>query len=1062
MPLSVPPFFRFRALLPRLAATLLLVLAPPLSAQEFGDHHPELEWQTIETDNFLIHYHQGTFRTANHVAEIAEEVHPHLTSLYGHTPDTKVEFVIKDTDDYANGGAYFYDNKVEIWAENLDYVLRGTHVWLRDVVTHEYAHIISLQKALKFGRRIPAGWLQVFGYEEERRPDVVRGFPDVLVSYPISGIVVPVWFAEGVCQYQIPPARFDYRDSHREMILRDRIATGNMLSLAEMGTFGKTSIGNESAYNLGFDFVRWLSETYGDTVVADLADAAGHPLALNFNRAFQKATGQDGETNYRRWVESLEARYEPQLATIRANLRTGDPVVGEGIGTMYPAVSRDGRFLAYLTTDDAPYLSRTKLVIKDLEAGTEKRLQGIFTRTMSWSPDGRYLVFARLTRVPDTGSMYNDLYLYDREKDREVRLTHTLRARHPDWSPDGNRLAFIIEQDGLTHLTTLDLGDSLEILFEDGPDMTTRGFHLEEQRIVADGDAVHLRTVKFRGDSLRQLTRFLDGRQIFHPRWSPDGRSIVFDTADRFGRDIARIPAEGGEMEMLLSGRHDERYPVFHPVTGELWYSSDETGIFNIYRMNLETGERTAVTNVIGGAFMPAPTPDGGLYYSQYIEQGYKLYHLADAAPVQPAAMAYIDDYGASIPDVPPLRVVDDPQPSEAYTNRFSSVSFMRRLLIDYGTVKPGFYVYQNEMLNKMSFFGGGDINLDKDYSLFGIFEYNLFKPRFFIELYNQSANIEDRIEIPGVAVQPSVDVSFNLFQGDIGMSGTSWFFKLPLQYRLAYTYSLYRAKLGITSYRDPASNQLVVFSPLRYSYLRGHGASLLLRHQVGERDLDSDINPRNGRYVSLKYTREWTKFLDDFATDRAVGIEIYKQYNFGRLEANWEEFLRVPGTQYHGLNLRLQAGWVDAEVDSFFHFFGGGLIGLKGYPFYSIEGTKMAIGTVGYRFPLLRNINRRIANVYFSKLYLGAYYQYGNAWTEDEVDFNDFLSNVGVQLRLDTFSWYFFPTRIFLEAAYPLEEQFNSSVQYQQEWKYYVGFLFDFDLRLEHRPLRYAGSRIR
>ncbi len=208
---------------------LMLTEGPWIAHAQPGEsNHPELYWQTIETEHFQIHYHQGTERTANVVARIAEEIYPHITGLYQYQPPQKVHIIIRDTDDFSNGAAYFFDNKIEIWAENLDYVLRGTHNWLRDVVTHEFTHIVSIQKALRFGRKIPAGWFQVFGYEEVRRPDVVRGFPDVLVSYPISGVNIPGWFAEGVAQFQSPSKRYDYRDSHREMILRDRAMTGKL------------------------------------------------------------------------------------------------------------------------------------------------------------------------------------------------------------------------------------------------------------------------------------------------------------------------------------------------------------------------------------------------------------------------------------------------------------------------------------------------------------------------------------------------------------------------------------------------------------------------------------------------------------------------------------------------------------------------------------------------------------------------------------------------------------------------------------------------------------------
>ena len=108
---------------------------------------------------------------------VAEEVHGPLTALYDHEPDLPVHFIIRDTDDYANGAAYFFDNKVEIWATNLDFGYRGTSQWIRNVVTHEYAHIVSIQAAMKMSRRVPAIYFQLISFEREKRPDVLQGYP---------------------------------------------------------------------------------------------------------------------------------------------------------------------------------------------------------------------------------------------------------------------------------------------------------------------------------------------------------------------------------------------------------------------------------------------------------------------------------------------------------------------------------------------------------------------------------------------------------------------------------------------------------------------------------------------------------------------------------------------------------------------------------------------------------------------------------------------------------------------------------------------------------------------
>jgi Tol biopolymer transport system component len=42
-----------------------------------------------------------------------------------------------------------------------------------------------------------------------------------------------------------------------------------------------------------------------------------------------------------------------------------------------------------------------------------------------------------------------------------------------------------------------------------------------------------------------------------------------------------------------------------------IYFASDRTGIFNLYAYELATKKISQVTNVLGGAFTPAPSPDG-------------------------------------------------------------------------------------------------------------------------------------------------------------------------------------------------------------------------------------------------------------------------------------------------------------------------------------------------------------------------------------------------------------------------------------------------------------------
>ncbi len=1045
-----------------------------LQAQPESFNHPELHWKSIETEHFIVHYHQGTERTANLVAKIAEEIYPHITGFYQYWPKRKTDFIIRDTDDYSNGGAYFYDNKIDIWAENMDYVLRGTHNWLRDVVSHEYAHIVSLQKSFKFGQNIPGGYLQLFNYESERRPDVVRGFPNILVSYPIAGITIPIWFAEGVAQYQAPSSQFDYRDSHREMILRDRVITGNLLNMDQMSVFGKNSIGNESSYNQGYAFVNFLTETFGDSILRDLADQASGLLTLDFKDVLAKVTRVSNDSLFNLWNEYLLDTYTQRLSTIQKNLKVGTPIQTKGIGNLHPVFSPDGKKIAYLKSK-ADYLSDNTLVVRDMKSGNEKKICGSVASSISWSPDNRYLTYAKQIELQSNGSSYYDLYVFDLGKDKSYRITNGLRATNPDWSHDGNQIVFVVHSDGLTNLFVITV-DEFENVRKKKL-WSTYYYDLSEHKLV---DKIpqdkwkdwkrYYRTVKFWGKEIRQLTRFTNGRQIFHPKWSPDDSYIVFDTSTDFCRDIARIPAEGGKINFLLDENYDERYPSFDPSGGKLFYASDRTGIFNIYSYNLETGKIKPHTNVIGGAFMPTVNEQGELVYSVYKDQGYKIYSIEEVNELPGATLTYIESYDSKIPQIANDDRDYNPLPAKPYKRSFGPVGVMPRILIDYGTLKPGIYFYANEVLNKMFFLGGIDFNFRKDYSIFGLFEFNLLKPSIFLEVYNQSHHIKERLNDPfyeqmGIDGQDDYSVSFNLLEADFGLRGK---FRYYFDWKLTYIFSLYRATIGTFAYRELSTDEIFISSPIRYDYLHGHSLSLSLRKRQVLPEQDQAINPRKGYYIFFRYTREWNKFLNQFATNRVIDIEIYEKYYLNRFELDLEKYVAVPFTKHHSITARIQGGYMDKEVDDFFYFFAGGFIGLKGFNYYSIDGRKMAIGSITYRMPLARNINKQLLSWHLDKIYIGAFYQFGDAWNKGGINFKtnqngtnfedrfEYKSNIGFQLRLDTFSWYMLPTRIFFEAVYPIEKVKYRDIIYDQEWKFYFGILFDFDIRLDQISRRF------
>jgi len=1000
-------------------------------------NHPELEWSSFETDHFFIHYHQGTFRTADKLAKIAEDIYEPVTNLYDYEPKEKVHFIVKDTDDYSNGGAYFFDNKIEIWAENLDYVMRGTRNWLRDVVTHEFVHMIQIGSSIKFSQTFPYGFLQIFGYESEKREDVVRGFPSTVVSYPISSINIPVWFAEGVAQHQATGARFDYRDPNREMIIRDRLIHDEMLTFTEMGVFGKTSLGNESAYNLGFSFVKYLSDRFGEDVLQKITSKNAKLTTLTFDESLKFATGISGDSLYLQWKEQLQSKYKKNLEKIQTNEVIGKAVEIEGFANLYPVWSPDGKKIAYISNKGNDYFSQNKLIVYDTETKNKKVLTGKISSSISWSGDGRYIVFSRHETVVSTGSSYNDLYLYDFEKDDEIRLTKQMRSKNPDWLRDGKGITFVGETNGLNQLFVLNLNKDLE-----ESNWEKYLIDIETGKVLNDGhDEKYIREVEVKGQ-LVQLLNFTNGRQIYHPRWSPDHSKIIFDTATDYARDIAVYDLKTKQYSILLSGKEELRYPVYHPTENAIYYTSGKTGIYNIYKTNLDNNETTILTNVTGGALMPSINNQNEIVYSAYDSLGFHIYTVPNHSPIKPENTIYEDNYLATIPDknfddsILPERKIKD------YKQSFTGVKILPRVLIDYKTVKPGFYMYSTDVLNKMNLLAGASVNSDFDYDIFGMFEYKELYPTLFLEVYNMSSNISDTLQVPGGPTNLEIldrDINFDLTEVQVGLRGELDYW---LKWRLAYVFSLYNAKL---TWHDPFYKQIISF---HYRYLNGRSLQLSLISDQIKPTKHKAINPTSGRYIFFKYSYDENDFLQAFEY-APLGIdEIYKRFNFHTFTLDWEEYIENPLLKNHALSLRFRGGLIDRKVDDFFYLYAGGLLGMKGYSYFSIGGKKKLIGSLAYRFPLWHNIDWQIFNIYFNKLYLGVFYDYGNAWDKEGIQFEDFKRDIGVQLRLETFSNYLFPTRIFAEAVYPLDETRNMEVIYNREWRYYFGVLFEFDLR--------------
>jgi hypothetical protein len=416
------------------------------------------------------------------------------------------------------------------------------------------------------------------------------------------------------------------------------------------------------------------------------------------------------------------------------------------------------------------------------------------------------------------------------------------------------------------------------------------------------------------------------------------------------------------------------------------------------------------------------------------------------------------------------LRSYDDaklpPATDTTYKNIATSLTIVPFLRVDnynprnkgIDVLKLGAYLFSYDVLDRYGFFAGAAFNKLGERDLFFNFDYRgkipgLFQlglePALSLEAYNVTRTTGSQIALPLDTI--GVDVSYNLLEFDVALKQKIISEALGMEVR--YAHSRYTASVGAFSLPDlpPPNNLVQAFSEL---YLIGNDISTTLTLEQIAPSRTQDINPV-GRRIRMRYDYEFNKFnpSSDYEVSNGLLVPKYQQVNFHRLELGWRESQRLPGWK-HTLSLQVRGGTIfGPPVDEFFDFYIGGLAGMKGYPFYSMGGNEFAMANLTYRFPVLEHIDMRFLQLYFDKLYAAFYGDVGEAWTGGGPGAQQFRRDAGIELRLQAFSYYAFPTRVFLNATYGFD-QFNryfsntgATVTYGKEWNFHFGVLFGFDL---------------
>ena len=234
---------------------------------------PALRFRTVRTEHFIVYFHQGAQPIAMRLAPIAEETWRALAKPLGVTPPPMTHVVLADQTELANGYATpLPRDEIVIytaWPGGAD-MLGATDDYLRVVFTHEFTHIVHLDRSKGYARGIRT----VFGRS-------LFAFPNAfLPQWQIEGLAV---FEESAVTGGGRLHAGDFRaivgEAARERSLEplDRINGG----LTDWP-------GGGGAYAYGLGFHQYLANRFGDDSFGKLAESTAGQLPYAGSRSFKK------------------------------------------------------------------------------------------------------------------------------------------------------------------------------------------------------------------------------------------------------------------------------------------------------------------------------------------------------------------------------------------------------------------------------------------------------------------------------------------------------------------------------------------------------------------------------------------------------------------------------------------------------------------------------------------------------------------------------------------------------------------------------------------------------
>ena len=333
-------------------------------------------------------------------------------------PNGRVHVILVDQHDVSNGWANpapYNVIEISVAAPAGSSQIGNTDDWLRLVFSHEYTHIVHLDKA--------RGWIGGLRYVFGRAP----------LLYP--NLFLPLWQIEGIAtwnesvltgQGRVPTG--DFRS------ILTRAAGAHRFEPLDRVNGGLVDWPSGTAqYAYGAYFHQYLADRFGAASLQRLAEDTSGRVPYFGSRAFKRVFGRSLGDLWKDFSADAARRVRDE-----SDART--QLTRHGFSVTAPAFSASGR-LFYSVADPHGFPSLMEL---GRAGSTPRRVADRFLGDRT-SASGSVLVFDQL-ELESNVDLRSDLFAVDPDGGRVRRLTRNARAADPDVSPDGTAIVCTLQQ----------------------------------------------------------------------------------------------------------------------------------------------------------------------------------------------------------------------------------------------------------------------------------------------------------------------------------------------------------------------------------------------------------------------------------------------------------------------------------------------------------------------------------------------------------------------------------------------------------------------------------------